>query len=260
MRRCLWAAVVIAAGASGSGAELRAGAAVGDDSLPKVEKATKLVLARGAKKGPDVVELERLVARAIDLATDGKGTPEGLAAYGFVLDQAHWLGAEKHASLFTEVLDALVESHLDDPALAYVVLRHLMPSAAGDAPTMQDPAHKSPIAGAAGEYFAWIERDSKSAPVQAACAWQRIGGEARAATSIEAAQAVIAKLAGMKEKFGALAGPYGTWGVRYDELIASLQVIGKPAQEIAGKDLDGVAFKLTDYRGKVVLLDFWGYW
>ena len=36
--------------------------------------------------------------------------------------------------------------------------------------------------------------------------------------------------------------------------------IGAPAPEIAAKDLDGVAFKLSDYRGKVVLLDFWGHW
>jgi hypothetical protein len=36
--------------------------------------------------------------------------------------------------------------------------------------------------------------------------------------------------------------------------------IGRPAPEISGEDLDGVAFKLSDYRGKVVLLDFWGDW
>ncbi len=35
---------------------------------------------------------------------------------------------------------------------------------------------------------------------------------------------------------------------------------GQPAPEIAGEDLDGKAFKLSDYRGKVVLLDFWGHW
>ena len=28
----------------------------------------------------------------------------------------------------------------------------------------------------------------------------------------------------------------------------------------AGEDLNGVAFKLSDYRGKVVVLDFWGDW
>ncbi len=36
--------------------------------------------------------------------------------------------------------------------------------------------------------------------------------------------------------------------------------LGKPAPEIAGDDLDGKSFKLSDYRGKVVLLDFWGFW
>jgi len=36
--------------------------------------------------------------------------------------------------------------------------------------------------------------------------------------------------------------------------------VGQQAPEIAGVDLDGVEFKLSDYRGKVVLLDFWGNW
>jgi hypothetical protein len=36
--------------------------------------------------------------------------------------------------------------------------------------------------------------------------------------------------------------------------------IGKIAPEIAGEDLDEVEFKLSDYRGKVVVLAFWGDW
>ena len=36
--------------------------------------------------------------------------------------------------------------------------------------------------------------------------------------------------------------------------------VGKTAPEIESVDLDSVAFKLSDYRGKVVLLDFWGNW
>ena len=35
---------------------------------------------------------------------------------------------------------------------------------------------------------------------------------------------------------------------------------GKKALEISGQDLDGVEFKLSDYRGQVVVLDFWGDW
>ena len=36
--------------------------------------------------------------------------------------------------------------------------------------------------------------------------------------------------------------------------------IGEPAPEIVGVDLEGVEFKLSDYRGKVVMLDFYGDW
>ncbi len=36
--------------------------------------------------------------------------------------------------------------------------------------------------------------------------------------------------------------------------------VGMLAPEIEGVDLDGVPFKLSDYRGKVVMLDFYGDW
>jgi hypothetical protein len=36
--------------------------------------------------------------------------------------------------------------------------------------------------------------------------------------------------------------------------------VGKEVPDIEGEDLDGKKFKLSDYRGKVVLLDFWGHW
>jgi hypothetical protein len=35
---------------------------------------------------------------------------------------------------------------------------------------------------------------------------------------------------------------------------------GMTAPEIDGEDIEGKRFKLSDYRGKVVLLDFWGHW
>lgn len=33
--------------------------------------------------------------------------------------------------------------------------------------------------------------------------------------------------------------------------------VGQPAPDIAGVDLDGNAIRLSDFRGKVVLIDFW---
>ena len=36
--------------------------------------------------------------------------------------------------------------------------------------------------------------------------------------------------------------------------------IGMEVPDIVGEDMDGVPFKLSEYRGKVVVLDFWGFW
>ena len=47
------------------------------------------------------------------------------------------------------------------------------------------------------------------------------------------------------------------------EILAELArgtTIGRVALEIAGEDIDGVPFRLSDYLGKVVVLDFWGHW
>jgi hypothetical protein len=54
------------------------------------------------------------------------------------------------------------------------------------------------------------------------------------------------------EKIGDIA-EYALHGIR--ELS-----VGKIAPEIKGKDIDGKAFKLSDYRGKVIMLSFWGHW
>lgn len=39
--------------------------------------------------------------------------------------------------------------------------------------------------------------------------------------------------------------------------LARAPQVGQPAPEIDGVDLDGQRFRLSDYRGKVVMLDFW---
>jgi cytochrome oxidase Cu insertion factor (SCO1/SenC/PrrC family) len=36
--------------------------------------------------------------------------------------------------------------------------------------------------------------------------------------------------------------------------------VGTVAPDIEGEDVDGKQFRLSDYRGKVVLLDFWAFW
>ena len=36
--------------------------------------------------------------------------------------------------------------------------------------------------------------------------------------------------------------------------------VGQEAPDFTTKDTDGIEFKLSDYRGKVVVIDDWGFW
>lgn len=56
--------------------------------------------------------------------------------------------------------------------------------------------------------------------------------------------------------------PESPYAPRIEGLIFEMTrlQIGMVAPEIEGEDLDGNPMKLSDYRGKVLVLDFWGDW
>ena len=77
------------------------------------------------------------------------------------------------------------------------------------------------------------------------------------AQAIAAIEAVLEQAAA---KYGDVKLPYGgTVGDNAKmELFAIRRLaVGKEAADIEGPDQNGVRFKLSDYRGKVVLLYFW---
>jgi hypothetical protein len=82
---------------------------------------------------------------------------------------------------------------------------------------------------------------------------------------------ILPKLEEAKKAFEAVAEEYGDAEVRslrgkvsaaVERELADIKntPIGKVTPEIEGEDVDGKTFKISDYRGKVVLLDFWGHW
>ena len=46
----------------------------------------------------------------------------------------------------------------------------------------------------------------------------------------------------------------------FQSRLARLDRVGKPAPEISGRDVDGKPVRLSDFKGKVVLIDFWATW
>ncbi|MAF67171.1 MAG: hypothetical protein CMJ84_16130 [Planctomycetes bacterium] len=45
-----------------------------------------------------------------------------------------------------------------------------------------------------------------------------------------------------------------------DLFLSRNLAIGKTPPDFETTDVDGVAFRLSDYRGKIVVIDFWGFW
>lgn len=81
-------------------------------------------------------------------------------------------------------------------------------------------------------------------------------GPERHREEIELLERVRAEFASVRH------GRRGTLGEAADRRLFELRHLrlGATAPEISGKDMDGNPFKLSDYRGRVVLLDFWGHW
>ena len=65
-----------------------------------------------------------------------------------------------------------------------------------------------------------------------------------------------------QDKYSDVRASSGRIGPRAEDALFQIQflTIGKVAPDIEAEDVDGVTFKLSDYRGKIILLDFWGDW
>lgn len=147
-----------------------------------------------------------------------------------------WLAANRRGTESQELMDVLYSRHIDSPAMELVV------SMTRDSKRLRKLL-KSPH-----------ERVKGLATIQLAD--MLMGEEPEDVEEVEALYQEVV------DKYASIETSRGTIGERAKSSLFELQYlrVGKVAPDIVGKDLDGVEFKLTDYRGKVVMLDFWGNW
>jgi hypothetical protein len=109
--------------------------------------------------------------------------------------------------------------------------------------------------------LAKIEKESHDREVQATAAFGILNADGESSFSRKldsaAARARANRLKELIKKYEGT-GPAKRAGGEIFEL-ENLQV-GMTAPEILGTDENGKPFKLSEYRGKVVVLDFWGFW
>jgi hypothetical protein len=142
-----------------------------------------------------------------------------------------------------DALKLLMEHHVDNPKIGSIL---------GRIPTYTPEMRQS-----AEEFFrAVIEKNSNR--------------EAKGQATFALAQALLTTKKDEAEKlFAKVIAEYGditlfrsTLGKMAEANLFELKhlQVGMIVPEIEGEDTDGKKFKLSDYRGKVVMLDFWGHW
>lgn len=145
----------------------------------------------------------------------------------------------------TEAVDNLLAAHLDAEAMAELVDELTYPARI-DAQAAEDALAK-------------IAADAPSAKVRAVARFNL------AATLMDEGQATGERRERARELLlGLREGEFATVvpAERLERSLFELEnlMIGMEAPDFEAVDADGVEFKLSDYRGKVVVVDFWGFW
>jgi len=225
-----------------------------DDSLQAVEKDFRKVLAKVTPEGGVTVDdLWPLIDRCLDLADEAEEDGPEYEALEWTLRIANFRFAPTYErfpdldELYTGTLERIIDGFVDHPPLGRLVLSF-------------DESDRAALDR--------IAKETTAPAIKAALRYRdlshrmdqhRFGRLDRAAQ-----EQLAAELKALIEEYGTLADPLGrgTFGELAGKDVFELEhlSLGCVAPDIAGEDLDGVAFKLSDYRGKVVLLDFWGHW
>ena len=176
-----------------------------------------------------------------DLAEEHRNTPQAVQALALALPLNG-----RDMVLQKQIQDRLVEDHIDDKGLVPAIS-----ALSRDAKVLKR-----------------LTEESKSREVRGVASYydvQRLKGRGlteKNADAVIPAMEKIQKDYGDVELLQAGGRSQGKLGKLIENELFSFRNlrIGKEAPEIAAADLDGVEFKLSDYRGKVVVLDFWGDW
>jgi len=197
-------------------------------------------------------ELHAITASdAVELAEEGKRDEAGLDAAMFAIKLLGEL--QITGNDLDKACDIILRNHIDSskiaPALGYMV--EVGPTGLAFLETVVDKATKDDVK-ALALYYNALALDGKA-------------GRNEGRASDEIINKVRMEAAELMEKAVRLAPDAKIGDKKLAEAAAielvSLKIgVGNPAPDIEGTDLDGKKVKLSGFRGKVVLLDFWATW
>jgi len=199
---------------------------------------------RAAKSAEERTRLEEkdpdglFLPRFRELARRAKGTSAAAMALLTVFELA---ASRENGDAMEGALKEMVASHLDSPRVEEMAAAvvHANPHAGLDA-LLRQIGEKSPHRGA-------------KAAARLSLGQRLLSGESKADRAAEGRRL----LESVAKEFADTSYAKPAEGRLFQ--VDHLQ-IGKTVPDFEAKDQDGKAFKLSDYRGKVLVVDFWGFW
>jgi len=187
----------------------------------------------------------KFLPRFEEFAVKAKGRDAAVEAWAMVLEVAPMTGDQEPSR---RALEALVE---------YV-----------ESPAMQEIAVNLRYAWGVPEekVLALLEALCAKSPHRGvkAAAMFALGAKLMEGVDEVAKKRARALLVELGEKYADVKGSRGeiTYAQMAEGMLFELDhlQIGMLAPDMEGIDVDGVKFKLSDFRGKVTVVDFWGYW
>lgn len=212
----------------------------------------------------------RFAARFFELADQHTEDPAAVDALLWVVTN------RRSKPEATKALELLRTSHLSSKKLGPACQRIARTPSTAAEPLLRDLLEKSPhqnVRAAAClhlasllEAQAVIVEQLRRKPELAEAAVQYYGNDyGKYVTAIDPAD-VTQKLERvyerMRKAFAEVSLGGGTMGEAAESALFRIRhlSVGRVAPEIEGEDIFGESFKLSDYRGKVVVLSFWGHW
>ena len=201
--------------------------------------------ARGKVYETFQAEVKQFVTDAGKIADASPGTETAAQAWGFVLVNAPGVGDLESAA---KAFDLLIEKHLASPTWKEIA------STIGNLPDMGLDAEKVDKA------LHTLMEKSPHKLVQAAAMFS-LGNslaeqtdELKHTDGLALLERVAKEFADVKEA--------QEFVKRAEGMLFRIEKLqpGMPVPDFEASDENGVKFKLSDYKGKVVLIDFWGFW
>ncbi len=189
--------------------------------------------------------LKEWLPKAEDLAARAKGTETAVPVLAWILTHAAETG-DPPKELHGRTIQTLLEAHLASPLLEQI----------------PEPLHY---------YCAWTLGQPKVEEVLATIIEKSPHAAVRAAALYHAAVLVMenpesneADRERAKGRFERLVKEFADtkWAKQAAGYVFDLEnlQVGKAAPDFETEDVDGGKFKLSDFRGKVVVVKFWGFW